>query len=578
MYIETVPNRNSPPAILLRESYREDGKVKKRTLANLSSWSPEMVDKFQALLRGEVVAIGKLSEAFEIVRSSPHGHVVAVLGTLRRLKLEPMLSKRCSRKRNLAVAMVVARIIAPGSKLALARSLDAQTATSTMGELLGVESATELELYEAMDWLLARQTQIEQQLASRHLAEGTLVLYDLSSTYFEGHTCSLATLGYSRDGKKGTLQIVFGLLCDAQGCPVAVEVFEGNTADSTTLKPQIQKLRFRFGLKKVVLVGDRGMITQARITEELKDTDGLDWITALRSSQVQQLFSSGALKLSLFDNSDWIEIHSEEYPNERLIACRNSTLAQRRERTRQELLAATESELDKIVAATVRAKNPLQGKAAIGLRVGKVINHFKMAKHFRLEITDESFHYERNIDKIVAEAMLDGIYVIRTSLASQTLAATEAVRAYKSLSQVEQAFRSYKSVDLKVRPIFHRLADRVKAHIFLCMLAYYVEWHMRQALAPMLFDEDDPQAAESLRQSIVAPAQRSNSARHKAAHKLSWEGSPVHSFQSMLADLATVVKNRIQPKHIDAIAFDKITQPTPLQQKSFELLGLTCTQ
>lgn len=354
---------------------------------------------------------------------------MAVLGTLRRLKLEPILSNRRSRNRDLVVAMVVARIIDPSSKLATARSLDTQTATSTLGELLGVESATELKLYEAMDWLNARQGQIEQQLASRHLAEGTLVLYDLSSTYFEGHTCTLARQGYSRDGKKGTLQIVFGLLCDAQGCPVAVEVFEGNTADSTTLKAQIQKLRDRFGLKQVVLVGDRGLITSARITEELKDTEGLDWITALRSSQVQQLFSKGVLSLSLFETRDWVEIFSEDFPNERLIACRNSTLAQRRAHTRQELLQATEKELEQIVALTARSKNSLKGKAVIGLRVGRVINHFKMAKHFRLEITEKSFHYERDNDKIAAEAMLDGIYVIRTSLASQTLEAQEAVRA-----------------------------------------------------------------------------------------------------------------------------------------------------
>lgn len=575
MYIERVPNRNSPPTILLRESYRENGLVRKRTLANLSKWPPETVEKFQALLKGQVVAMGQLEEAFEIVRSRPHGHVAAVLGTLHRLKLEQVLSLRRSRKRDIVVAMIVARIIHPSSKLALARHLDAQTATSSLGEVLGVESATEVELYEAMDWLLQRQAAIEQKLGLRHLAEGALVLYDLSSTYFEGQNCSLARLGYSRDGKKGTLQIVFGLLCDAKGCPVAVEVFEGNVADSTTLKSQIKKLQDRFSLKQVVLVGDRGMLTQARITEEFKDTEGLDWITALRGTQVQQLFTSGMLKLSLFDSTDWVEIRSSDaYPDERLIACRNTALAARRTHKRAELLQATSEELDQIVAATSREKNPLKGKAAIGVRVGRVINHFKMAKHFRIEITDERFHYERDANSIATEAQLDGIYVIRTSVKAQLLAAEEAVRAYKSLSLVEQAFRSYKSADLRVRPIFHHLADRVKAHIFLCMLAYSVEWHMREALAPLLFDEDDFQQAESKRQSVVAPAQRSDQALFKAQSKQTWDGFPVHSFQSLLADLATVVKNRIQPTPMPALAFDKITQPTPLQQKALDLLGL----
>lgn len=574
MYIERVPNRNSPPAILLRESYRENGLVRKRTLANLSKWPPEMVEKFQALLKGQVVAIGQLEDAFEIVRSRPHGHVAAVLGTLHRLKLEQVLSQRRSRKRDIVVAMIVARIIDPSSKLALARHLDAQTATSTLGEVLGVESATEVELYSAMDWLLPRQAAIEQKLGLRHLAEGALVLYDLSSTYFEGQNCSLARLGYSRDGKKGTLQIVFGLLCDAKGCPVAVEVFEGNVADSTTLKSQIKKLQDRFSLKQVVLVGDRGMLTQARITEEFKAPEGLDWITALRGTQVQQLFTSGVLKLSLFDSTDWVEIRSDAYPDERLIACRNTALAARRTHKRAELLQATSEELDQIVAATSRSKNPLKGKATIGVRVGRVINHFKMAKHFRIEITDERFHYERDANSIATEAQLDGIYVIRTSVKAQLLAAEEAVRAYKSLSLVEQAFRSYKSVDLRVRPIFHHLADRVKAHIFLCMLAYYVEWHMREALAPLLFDEDDFQQAESKRQSVVAPAQRSDQALFKAQSKQTWDGFPVHSFQSLLADLATVVKNRIQPTPMPALAFNKITQPTPLQQKALELLVL----
>lgn len=575
MYIERVPNRNSPPAILLRESYREEGKVKKRTLANLSQWPSEMVEQFQALLKGEVVPANNLEQVFEIVRSRPHGHVAAVLGTLRRLKLEQVLSARRSRKRDLVVAMVVARIIDPGSKLALARSLNAQNATSTLSEVLRIESATEVELYEAMDWLVLHQEVIEQRLAKKHLAQGSLVLYDLSSTYLEGQNCSLAKIGYSRDGKRGTLQIVFGLLCDAQGCPVAVEVFEGNTADSTTLQTQVKKVQERFGLKQVVLVSDRGVITQARISEDLKQVEGLDWITALRACQVQQLFFAGVLSLSLFDSSDWVELTAQSYPDERLIACRNSALAQRRAYKREELLQATEQELNKIVAATQRPVNPLQGKDAIGVRVGKVINRFKMAKHFSYEITDDSFNYQRNLDSITTEARLDGIYVIRTSVGAEKLTAPQTVSAYKSLSQVEQAFRCYKSVDLQVRPIFHHLADRVKAHIFLCMLAYYVEWHMRQALAPLLFDEDDPEYAQSLRESVVAPAQRSANAQRKMRTKHTVDGLPVHSFQSLLTNLATLVKNRIESPSMPALTFDKITQPTPLQHKALQLLGVS---
>ncbi|MBW4548894.1 MAG: IS1634 family transposase [Symplocastrum torsivum CPER-KK1] len=561
MYIERVPNRNSPPAILLRESYRENGKVKKRTLANLSKWSPQMVEQFQALLKGEVVSVGKLEEVFEIVRSRPHGHVAAILGTLHRLKLEQVLSARHSRKRDLVVAMVAARIINPSSKLPLAQSLDAGNATSTLGEVLGVESATEVELEQAMDWLLRHQEAIEKKLVTRHSAQKTLVLYNLSSTYLEG--------------QKGTLQIDFGLLCEPKGCPVAVEVFERNTADPETLESQIKKLQERFSLKQVVLVGDQGVITQARITEELKHKEGLDWITALRACQIQQLFSEGVLSLSLFDSCNWVEIYSQAYPDERLIACRNSALAQRCSHKREELLQATEQELNKIVAATQRSPNPRRGKDAIEVWVGKVINCFKMAKHFRYEITDDHFNYQRNIDSITSEAGLDGIYVIRTSLAAEKLTAPETINAYKSLSQVEQAFRCYNSADLQVQPIFYDLTQKVKAHIFLCMLAYYVEWHMRQALAPLLLDEDDPDQAQLLRESVVAPAKRSANAQRKALPKHTVDGLPVHSFQSLLANLGTLVKNRVESPAMPAIAFDKITQLTPLQHKAFELLGVS---
>jgi len=574
MYIERVPNRNSPPAILLRESYREQGKVKKRTLANLSSWPPEMVEKFQALLRGEVVANSQLEEAFEIVRSRPHGHVAAVLGTLRHLKLEQVVCSRRSHNRNLVIAMIVARIIEPSSKLAIVRSLAQQTATSTLGELLDVEGADSKELYEAMDWLLGRQSLIEQKLAKRHLVDGALVLYDLSSTYLEGSLCELAAYGYSRDGKKGTLQIVFGLLCDAKGIPIAVEVFEGNTADSKTLQNQLVKLQKRFGLQRLVLVGDRGMITEARIREELKPTNRVDWITALRAPKIHALFESGLLHLEDFQHKDWVELACTDYPGERLVACRNPHLAKQRASKREELLKATEQELDKIVAATVRSSGQLQGEKNIGLRVGKVLHRFKMAKHFVLEITDESFNYHRNQHSIAAECLLDGIYVIRTSVQETTLTAEATVLTYKSLSVVERAFRSFKLVDLQVRPIYHRLAERVRAHILLCMLAYYVQWHMRAALAPILFDDEEQANATVARTSVVAPAQRSAKARHKAAHKLTSDGFPVHSFQSLLADLATVVKNTVQPKPLSVPSFDKITQLTLVQQQAFDLLGL----
>jgi transposase len=575
MHIERVPNRNSPPAVLLRQSYREGGKVRKRTLANLSKLPPEAVEGLKILLKGGT-AIDKLEDAFEITRSRPHGHVAAVLGVIRKLELEQLIDSAPNRERDLVVAMIVARIIDPSSKLATAKGLNPETCVSTLGELLGVASADSDELYAAMDWLLERQAEIETALARRHLEEGTLVLYDVSSTYFEGQTCPLAQFGYSRDRKKGKLQIVFGLLCNPQGIPVAVEVFEGNTGDPSTLAAQIEKVRHRFGLKRVVFVGDRGLITQARIDEELKNIEGLDWITALRAPQIRQLVEQEYLQLSLFDQQDLAEIQSPDYPGERLIACRNPMLAAERTRKREQLLQATEQELDKVVAATNREKRPLKGAANIGLRVGKVLNHFKMAKHFHLEITDNSFRYQRNEENIAQEAALDGLYVIRASVSDELFDAADTVRAYKSLSTVERAFRSYKSVDLKVRPIYHRLEGRVRAHIFLCMLAYYVEWHLRHALTPMLFDDEHKAIAEALRNSVVAPAPRSQSAKNKVQKKRTATDFPVHSFQSLLKDLATIVKNRVQAKLPGTpVTFDKITCPTPLQQKAFDLLGVS---
>ncbi|HEY9821470.1 MAG TPA: IS1634 family transposase [Candidatus Sericytochromatia bacterium] len=575
MHIERVPNRNSPPAVLLRQSYREGGKVRKRTLANLSKLPDETVEGLRILLKGGT-AINKLEDAFEIIRSRPHGHVAAVLGTLLKLQLEQLIAVAPSRERDLVIAMIVARVMEPSSKLATARGLSPQTCTSTLGELLGVANASEDDLYEAMDWLLERQADIETSLAQRHLEDGTLVLYEVSSTYFEGETCPLAQYGYSRDRKKGKLQIVFGLLCNAQGCPIAVEVFEGNTADPMTLAVQVEKVRCRFGLKRVVFVGDRGLITDARINEDLKTIEGLDWITALRAPQIRQLVEQEYLQLSLFDQQDLAEIQSPDYPGERLIACRNPLLAAERARKREELLQATSQELDKVVAATKRDKRPLKGAAQIGLRVGKILNRFHMAKHFQLEITDNSFNYELIRENIAAEAALDGLYVIRTSVSDELFDSQETVRAYKSLSQVERAFRSYKTVDLKVRPICHRLPGRVRAHIFLCMLAYYVEWHMRSSLAPMLFDDEDKALAEALRDSVVAPAIGSVIAQSKRQKKRTEDDLPVHSFQTLLKDLATIVKNRVQPKLPGArVTFDKITCPTPLQQKAFALLGVS---
>ena len=570
MYIETVPNRNSKPTILLRESFRDEGKVKKRTLANLTKLPGEIIEGMKKLLKGATV-VEKLEQAFEVARSLPHGHVAAVLGTIKKLKFGHIIGSEDDWQHPLVLAMIAARIIDPKSKLATARGFDNETASNSLAQELGVDSADEEALYQAMDWLLERQADIESKLAKRHLKDGSLVLYDVTSTYFEGRTCPLARIGYNRDQKKGKLQIVFGLLCDVKGCPIAVEVFEGDTGDPSTLQEQIRKIRERFGLERIILVGDRGTITQARIEHDLKPA-GVDWVTALRAPQIQQLVASGAIQLSLFDEQDLGEITSTDYPGERLIVCRNPRLAAERARKREDLLAATEKQLEEVVQATRRAKRPLRGKDRIGLRVGKVVNRYKVGKHFHLDIQAEGFSYRRNQESISKEASLDGIYVVRTTVPAKKLEAEEVVSTYKSLSHVEQAFRSYKSVDLKVRPIHHRLAGRVKAHVFLCMLAYYVEWHMRQALAPILFDDDDREAAKAKRGSVVAPAQRSPSAKRKAKRKRTDDNYPVHSFQTLLTDLATISKDRIKPNLPDAPQFDKVTVPTRVQQRALDLL------
>ena len=574
MYIESVPNRNSPPAILLRESYRENGKVKKRTLANLSKLPGPIVAHLRVLLRGGS-AIEDLEKDFEVIRSLPHGHVAAVLGTLRKIGLDLIIGKDDIRQLAFVLAMITARIINPCSKLATARGLDPLIGFNTLAQLLNIENADADDLYGAMDWLLQRQEDIENALADRHLKDGTLVFYDVTSTYFEGRTCPLAQLGHSRDDKKDKLQIVIGLLCAPGGCPIAVEVFEGNTADPRTLKNQITKITQRFGIQRVVLVGDRGMITQARIRQDLTGTEALDWITALRSAQIAELVQQGTLQLSLFDTRDMAEIVSPDYPNERLIVCRNPYLADERARKREDLLKATEKHLGKIVAACQRKNRPLKGAAKIGLRVGKVLGKFKMAKHFCIRIEEDAFFYHRDQEKIAQEAALDGIYVIRTSVAAPVMDAEKTVAAYKQLSDVERAFRSIKSIDLKVRPIYHRLSPRVKAHVFLCMLAYYVEWHMRQALAPMLFDDHEKQTAQLNRKSIVAPAQRSEAAIKKVRNKRCVDRMPVHSFRTLLEDLNTICKNTVVVKKADDSAtFEKITQASVVQQRALDLLGI----
>jgi hypothetical protein len=571
MYVTRVPNRGSPPAVLLRESYREGGKVKTRTLANLSRWPEHKVDKLQQALKG-LPAAPDLAAAFEITRSLPHGHVAAVLGTARRLGIEELIDPAPSHRRDLVLAMLVAQVIAPGSKLAFARGLRTETATSSLGQLLGVGGCDEDDLYAAMDWVLARKDTIESSLAARHLANGTLVLYDVSSAAFEGRTCPLGAIGHPRDGVKGRLQIVYGLLCTTAGIPITIEVFEGNTADPKTLAAQIEKVKHRFGLSRVCLVGDRGMLTHARIRDEVRPAQ-LDWISALRAPQIKALVETDALQLSLFDTQDLVEISSPQFPGERLVCCHNPVLAEQRTRKRGELLAATEKELTPIAAATCRATRPLRGKDKIALRVGKVINHYKMAKHFTLEITDESFTFTRNHDAIAAEAALDGIYVLRTSLPDDAISTDDVVLRYKGLEDVERFFRTL-NTELDVRPIRHRLADRVRAHMFLRMLSYYLVWHMKQALAPILFHDHDKPAAAAQRANPVAAAQRSDDALAKAARKRTPENTPVHSFTSLLADLATLCANHIQPAD-NMPAFTMTTTPTPLQRRALELLDIS---
>jgi transposase len=575
MYVEVIANRSSPPATLLRESYRDGDRIRKRTLANLSSWPAAKIAALRRVLRNETVAPMD-PQRLRVVRSFPHGHVAAALGLLRKLRLDRILSqggRQPARQVALTTAMIVARLIDPASKLATARGLDGETATCSLSEVLELGRVDEQELYAALDWLVEQQERIEQALARRHLREGTLVLYDVTSTYFEGRTCPLAKLGFNRDGKRGKPQIVFGLLCTAEGCPVAVEVFEGNVADPTTLASQISKLKQRFKLERVVLIGDRGMITKARIEETVKPA-GLNFITALRAPQIASLAAQGMIQLSLFDERDLAEITAPDYPGERLIVCRNPLLAEERARKRRELLDATEQALLKIQARARRQKRPLRGKDKIALALGALVNQYKMAKHFELTITDTDLTFARKREEIAAETALDGIYVVRTDLEPKHLDAAATVAAYKGLANVERAFRSLKTVDLEVRPVHHRLAHRLRAHVLLCMLAYHLEWHMRQALRPILFDDHDKPDADAARSSIVAKAARSHAAERKAATKRTDDGLTVHSFRSLLADLATLTRNIMaMVPDIDS-TFVLYADPTPLQQRALQLLDV----
>jgi transposase len=573
MYIETVPNRHSPPAILLREGYREGGKIVKRTLANLSHWDAQLVEHFRLLLKGGV-AVESIDAVMTIERTLPHGHVAAVLGAACACGADKWFATAPEELRPVLLAMLCARVLWPSSKLATQRMLHDDTATSSLGRVLGVGQCEVDELYRALDWLHEAQPGIERSLARKHLVGRTLVLYDLTSTWLTGHCCELAARGHSRDGKRDDPQIVFGLVCTELGVPVCVEVFAGNTGDPNTVAAQVSKLKERFGIERIAWVGDRGMLTSARIEQVLRP-QGQDWISSLRAPQITQLAAEhGPFQPSLFDERNLIELTSEQFPGERLVVCRNPLLAQERARKRIELLAATEADLVKIAAATQRASRALRGEQAIALRVGRVINRFHMAKHFQLTITDTSLSWARKAEAIAAEAALDGLYVIRTSLSKDQLDAPGAVAAYKSLAHVERAFRSIKTVDLHVRPVFHYNAQRVRAHVFLCMLAYYVEWHMREMLKPMLFDDEFIEQAQATRASPVNKALRSDHAKAKDACKHSDDGTPLHSFRTLLQDLGTVAYNvtstSLNPNAKIAIT----TRPSPLQAKAFRLLNI----
>jgi len=574
MYIDIVPNRGSPPAVLLRQGWRQGGKICKRTVANLSGWPSQQIDALRLLLKGEPMVSAR--QAFRVHRSLPHGHVEAILQAMDSLGVAHLIASRPSPQRSLVLGMIVQRLIDPASKLACTRSWH----NTTLAQELQIHDAQVDELYQALDWLFARQQRIEKKLAQRHLREGCLALYDVTSSYYEGRCCTLARRGHNRDGKKNTLSIVYGLLTDSQGRPVSVQVYPGNTGDPTTVPDQVDKLRGSFGLGRVVLVGDRGMLTQTRI-EQLRAYPQLGWISALRSPAIARLMAAGAIDRSLFDKQDIAEITSADFPGERLAVCFNPLLAEDRRRTRAELLEATDKQLEKIAAAVARRKGKPLSKDEIGLKAGKVVNRYKMAKHFALTIEDGRFEWRRKEASITAEAALDGFYVVRTSETAQDLARDDVVRGYKLLGQVEQGFRTLKGLDIRVRPIFHRVEDRVRAHIFLCMLAYYVEWHLRRAWSPLLFD-DETLAQDRWQRDPVRPAEASASAQCKKHTRRTAEGLEVQSFPTLLANLATRCRNTCSVRGLADGAgegrgestFDCLTEPTALQARATELLAL----
>lgn len=566
MYIAIVPNRNSKPAVLLRESYRDGKQVKNRTLANLSSLPMEQVEGIRRILKGEPLV--SLVDQFEVIRSQHHGHVSAVMLAMSRLDFAKLISSRACRERELVVAMVAAKLLdRDNSKL----STPAWWNTTTLADTLELHGADEDDLYAAMDWLLERQTRIEKKLAARHLENDGLVLYDLSSSYFEGVTCPLAARGHSRDRKKDTLQVNYGLLNDSKGRPIAVSVFQGNTGDPKTLLPQVEKVQKEFGIQRIVLVGDRGMITQKQV-DALVGIEGMDWVTAMRAEGIRRLMADGALQLDLFDERNLFELKHPDYPGERLMACRNPALARLRAAKRQDLLAATERELEKVRGMVTSGR--LAGPDEIGVRVGKVLNKYKVGKHFQLNIRSDGFDFSVDEEKVKAEAALDGLYVVRTSLPADRIDAADTVRTYKSLALAERAFRSFKTIDLQVRPIHHHLEGRVRAHIFLCMLAYYVQWYMQEALRPLTY-ADEELLEERRTRDPVAPAQRSKSAKRKANTKRLDDGTPVLSFRGILKNLETIVRNTLRrPNAPDTDAtFTLDTRPTPEQQRVFDLLA-----
>jgi transposase len=567
MFIERVPNRNSPPAILLREAWREGKKVRKRTIANLTHWPSAKVEALRSLLKNETLVASK--EAFVIERSIPHGHVEAVLGAIKKLGLDGLIASTRCRERDLVVAMIAERLIHPCSKLATTRLWH----TTTLAEELGVTEADEDDLYEAMDWLLARQDRIEKKLAGRHLSEGSLVLYDVTSSYYEGHSCPLARHGHDRDGKNGRPIIVYGLMTDREGRPVAMEAYPGDTGDPSTMPDQTEKLRKRFGMSRLVLVGDRGMLTQTQIGK-LRAYPGLGWISALRTDGIRKLVKGGFLQMSLFDQKDLAEIHCPDYPSERLVACFNPLLAEERRRKRQELLEATEKELGRIAREVARRTQTPLKKDEIGKKVGKVVNRYKVGKHFTMTIGEGTFSYERDEEKIRQEEALDGIYVIRTSEPAERLSAGDTVRSYKNLSQVERAFRSLKGIDLLIRPIWHHTENHVRAHLFLCMLAYYVEWHMRKALAPLLFDDEELDENRKSRDP-VKPAKPSVSAQKKKTQRVTAEGLVIQSFDTLIEELGNRCRNRCRIKSDPGGSiFYQATERSPLQEQAFQCLGL----